>query len=389
MEHADREFAIKKRRHLHQFPELSFKEYKTAAFIRRTLDELGIPWQAVGETGTYGWLEGKGAGSQKVLLRADIDGLPVQENTGLPFASCHEGVMHACGHDIHTAALLAAAKRLTELRESFGGTVLLAFQQAEEQGHGAQLFREAGLTRGYDRAFGIHIAPDWPLGTVVLSEKADAPCCEFFRIRVTGKKSHISKPHQGKDALLAGAMLAGEIAKLSGRAINPADSVIVGLGLFRAGTSYNIVADEAVLEGTLRAYTKENQLILQEKIRELAAGTALLYGVEAECQFKLFAEPLENDPVVREEVAAMARQLLGEDKAVIVRQPAFGFAADDFSEFLQECPGVYAHLGVAAEDNPASREPLHSDRLAPKEEAVVIAADLHINYALKVLGQGF
>ena len=194
MQHADRDFAIKTRRRLHQFPELSFKEYKTAEFIRRTLDELGIPWQAVGETGTYGWIEGKGAGSKKVLLRADIDGLPVQEKTGLPFASCHEGVMHACGHDIHTAALLAAAKRLAELRDSFGGTVLLAFQQAGEQGHGALLFREAGLTRGYDRAFGIHIAPDWPLGTVVLSEKEDAPCCEFFRLRVTGKKSHISKP---------------------------------------------------------------------------------------------------------------------------------------------------------------------------------------------------
>ena len=132
MEHADREFAIKTRRHLHQFPELSFKEYKTAAFIRRTLDELGIPWQAVGDTGTYGWLEGKREGSKKVLLRADIDALPMQEKTGLSFASQNEGVMHACGHDIHTAALLAAAKRLTELRESFGGTVLLAFQQAED-----------------------------------------------------------------------------------------------------------------------------------------------------------------------------------------------------------------------------------------------------------------
>lgn len=387
MQHADRDFAIKTRRRLHQFPELSFKEYKTAEFIRRTLDELGIPWQAVGETGTYGWIEGKGAGSKKVLLRADIDGLPVQEKTGLPFASCHEGVMHACGHDIHTAALLAAAKRLAELRDSFGGTVLLAFQQAEEQGHGALLFREAGLTRGYDRAFGIHIAPDWPLGTVVLSEKADAASCDIIRLRVTGKKSHIAKPHQGRDALQAGAMLAGEIGKLSGRAIDPAASVVVGLGLFKAGTSYNIVADEALLEGTIRAYTRENRLALQEKIRELSKGAELLYGVTVECEFDCFAVPLENNPTVRDEVLETARELLGEDKAVLVRRPAFGFAGDDFSEFLQDCPGAYAHLGVASEQRPASREPLHSERLAPEEEAVVIAADLHINYTLRALGE--
>ena len=181
-------------------------------------------------------------------------------------------------------------------------------------------------------------------------------------------------------------MLAGELAKLSARAIDPADKVIVGVGLFRAGTSYNIIADEAVIEGTLRAYTEENRKRLQEQVRELAAGVERLYRVKAACEIVDCADVLVNDDTVREEVAEVARQLLGEGGVEISEEPAFGFAADDFSEFLRECPGAYAHVGVGAEGKPASWEPLHSDRLEPEEEAVIIAANLHLNYALQVLG---
>ena len=386
MERADRAYAVNARRHLHKYPELSLKEYKTAEYIRRQLVEFGLEYVAVGETGTFAVIEGGKGQGRRVLLRADIDALPMEEKTGLPFKSVHEGVMHACGHDLHTAALLSAAKRLAELKDSFAGTVLLAFQQAEEKGHGASFFREQGLTSGYDRAFGVHIAPDRPLGKVVLSRGADAPSCDIFRMVLTGKKAHIARPHLGIDALQAGAVLAGELAKLSARAIDPADKVIVGVGLFRAGTSYNIIADEAVIEGTLRAYTEENRKRLQDQVRELAAGVERLYRVKAACEIVNCADVLVNDDTVREEAAEVARQLLGEGGVEISEEPAFGFAADDFSEFLRECPGAYAHVGVGAEGKPASWEPLHSDRLEPEEEAVIIAANLHLNYALQVLG---
>lgn len=386
MQHCDKEFARESRRYLHQHPELSGQEYNTAKFIREKLQEFGIEYQAVGETGTYGWIKGRQDNGRKVLLRADIDALPIEEQTDLPYKSVNPGVMHACGHDVHTAALLAAAKKLAELKESFSGTVLLAFQQAEEFGHGSQYFREQGLLKGYDRAFGVHIAPDVPVGKVVLSRKADAASCDFFRITLTGRKAHTSKPHLGRDALQAGALLVGEIAKLPGRLLPASEPVNIGIGTFKAGTSYNIIADSAVIEGSFRAFSEDSRQQLKKKISELADSVGLSYGVQVLCEYDCFARALINDETARQEVAQVAEDLLGKDKVEISEAPIFGFAGDDFSEYLQESQGAYAHVGVYPEGS-ASARVLHSEKLAPAEEAVDIAADLHINYALDYLGR--
>ncbi|MBQ7497222.1 MAG: amidohydrolase [Selenomonas sp.] len=384
MLHCDSDFARASRRYFHQHPELSLQEYETAKYIREKLTEFGIEYRTVGETGTYGWIRGRSDNGRKILLRADIDALPLEEQTDLPYKSVNPGVMHACGHDIHAAALLAAAKKLAEVREEFSGTVLLAFQQAEEKGHGARYFQELGLTRGYDRAFGVHIAPDVHVGTVVLSRKEDAASCDFFRLTIKGRKSHTSKPHLGRDALQAGAVLVGEIAKLPGRLLPPAEPINIGIGTFKAGTSYNIVADSAVIEGSIRTFSEDNRSRLKEKIGELADSMELIYGVQVLCEYECFARALINDETARQEVARVAASLLGEDKVQLSEQPVFGFAGDDFSEFLQESQGAYAHVGVWQEDSDSAKV-LHSEKLAPAEEAVDIAADLHINYALAFL----
>lgn len=386
LQHIDRDEAIRFREHFHKHPELSGQEYETARFIRQHLQDWGIEYKKVGETGTYAWIKGAQDNGRKVLLRADIDALPIEEHTTLAYKSVNPGVMHACGHDIHGAALLAAAKRLAELTDTFSGTVLLAFQQAEEFGHGSQYFIQQGLAKGYDRAFGVHIAPDVPVGSIVLSRREDAASCDFFRLTIKGRKAHTSKPQLGRDALQAGTLLTGEISRLRSRVLPPEEKVIVGIGVFRAGSSYNVVADEAVIEGSFRAYSNDTRERLKEEFVKLAGAVEEIYGVQVFCEFDCFASPLINDEEARDEIAAAAAELLGQDKVKISEQPAFGFAGDDFAEYLKDSKGAYVHLGVA-DDNPASQAGLHSDKLEPAEEAVVIAADLHLNYALSYLGQ--
>ena len=249
---------------------------------------------------------------------------------------------------------------------------------------GARYFQELGLTRGYDRAFGVHIAPDVPVGTVVLSRKEDAASCDFFRLTIKGRKSHTSKPHLGRDALQAGAVLVGELVKLPGRLLPPAEPINIGIGTFKAGTSYNIVADSAVIEGSIRTFSKDSRNRLKEKIGELADSVELIYGVQVLCEYECFAKALLNDETARQEVAQVAASLLGEDKVQLSEQPVFGFAGDDFSEYLQESQGAYAHVGVWQEGSDSAKV-LHNEKLAPAEEAVDIAADLHINYALAFL----
>ena len=386
MEHCDSEFARECRRFLHQHPELSGQEHNTAKYIRDKLTACGIEYQTVGGTGTFARIKGHNDNGRKILLRADIDALPIEEQTALPYKSVNQGIMHACGHDIHTAALLAAAQKLAELKDKFSGTVLLAFQQAEEFGHGSQYFREQGLLTGYDRAFGVHIAPDVPLGTVALSRKADAASCDFFRITLTGRKAHTSKPHLGRDALQAGAVLVGEIVKLSSWLLPADEPVNVGIGVFKAGNSYNIIADSAVIEGSFRAFSEDSRQKLKAKISELAEKVTAVYGVQAAAEYDCFASALINDETAREEISQVAAELLGKDKVKLSEAPIFGFAADDFAEYIKEIPGVYAHVGTAQEGSDSAKV-LHSEKLAPPDEAVPIAADLHINYALTFLGR--
>lgn len=379
----DEEYLIAVRRRLHRFPELSLQEEKTADFIRTELSRFGIEHRNVDRTGTFGVIHGRKEG-RKVLLRADIDALPIQERTTLSFCSENDGVMHACGHDFHAAALLGAAKALQEMRDSFDGTVLLAFQQAEEYGHGSKFFVSEGLTRGYDRAFGIHIAPSVPVGKIALTRGADAAACDYFKITVKGKSAHISKPHLGVDALAAAAEIAVRLPKIQCHALNPLENSLIGIGRISAGTTWNIIAQDAVLEGTIRTLSNETQALLTEKITETAKAVASIYGAEAEVEFESFTPALINSDTAFDEAYKVSAELAGEENVITDRQLIMGFGGDDFAEFIQHAEGVYVHVGVA-NDNPVSQLPLHSEQLEPDEGALSIMARLHIDYALSVL----
>lgn len=382
--YCDREFALEARRWLHQHPELSGQEHATADFIRKHLAQWGIEYVQVGATGTFAKIKGLGDSAlpqRSVLLRADIDALPIEEHTTLPFKSAVPKAMHACGHDIHTACLLAAAKELQEHRQDFGGTVLLAFQQAEEFGHGSQFFVEQGLNKGYDRALALHIAPDYPVGTAAISKDIDAASCDYFRIEIKGKSAHSSKPQLGSNALLAGAVLVNELTKLKSEYMDPMENAIVSIGKFEAGKAFNIVADSATLEGSFRTFSEPLRDVIRKKILDILSAVDTIHGVKSTYYFEGFASVLRNDSEAAAEVTKVFENMPGDCKVVHSAKPVFAFAADDFAEFLKETKGVYVHLGVA-NDNPHSSVGLHQSDFEPDEKAISLGAELFINYAM-------
>ena len=377
------EYLIQTRRYFHCYPELSLQEFETAKFIRRELKRFGIEYRTVGETGTLGAIHGRGEG-KTVLLRADIDALPMQERTGLEYASKNDGVMHACGHDFHAAALLEAARVLRQQSSAFDGTVLLAFQPAEEFGHGSKFFVQEGLTKGYDRAFGIHVTTEFPVGTVALTKGPDASACAYFKITLSGTSAHISKPHQGADALAAAVETAARLSRLQSFFVDPLESVIVGVGHISAGSTWNIIARDAVIEGTVRTMSDGSMALLQNKVRKTATSTATLYDVRAETEFELFTPALINDGDAADEAKAVAQRLLGQENVFEESRPLMGFGGDDFAEFIRHEKGIYVHVG-AANDDPASQVSLHSENLRLDEGALAVAARLHVGYALSIL----
>lgn len=389
--HGDHAFAQEVRRHLHRLPELSLQEYKTACYIKEQLEGFGVQYETIHETGIFGCIEGNASptennpGHGKVLLRADIDALPIVEETTLAFKSENHGVMHACGHDIHASALLTALKWLAANKDSFCGKVYFVFQPGEEFGHGAQFFTQAGLNIGYDRVFGLHIAPNVPVGSILISGREDAASCDYFRISLEGVSAHATTPHLGRNALLAISELAVQIHGMSAEFLSPLEKVSVSIGRIKSGEAFNIIPDYAEMEGSIRAFSDDVREKLKYKLHDLIRATELRHGVKAKLEISCFAKPLLNDSEAVEDFKELMRCFSKEVQLLMTDKPAFGFAADDFSEFTAVNPGLYVHVGTGNEQYPPSMEGLHSARLEPDERAIPLAADLYLNYALYVL----
>ena len=254
-----RDELIALRREFHRAPELGLHEYHTAARIERELDRCGIPHERVGETAVVGHLTGNGNGSGLVVLRADIDALPIQETNDVPYRSQTPGMMHACGHDAHTTCLLGAAKVLSAHRADFGGEVRFLFQPAEEIGQGARPLIAAGMLDGAQRVFGLHTASDLPAGTVGVKPGANNAGVDHFIIRIHGKSAHVSTPQLGVDALYIASELVVALQSIVTRMTSPVEPVLIGVGKLNAGTAYNAVAEYAELEGLAEDEVKDQE----------------------------------------------------------------------------------------------------------------------------------
>ncbi len=376
------------RRALHAIPETGYTEYKTAARIEQELDALGIPHTRCGDTGVLGVLRGTGAPATAlpapVALRADIDALPITEENDVEYRSGHAGVMHACGHDAHTACLLGAARLLAESRDKFAGEVRLIFQPAEEIGGGTAPFLAAGAMKNVRRVFGLHVAPDTAAGLVGLKVGLNNASVDHFTVRITGKSTHVSTPQLGVDALYIASQTVVALQALVTRCTSPVEPVILGIGKMQAGVAYNAVAENAVLEGTTRAVTHEMRGYLKERINEIVAGIAALYGGTAAVEWEDFAPPLINDPAATAEMAALTARLYGEECIVHDRELSLG--GDNFSDFQLAAPGVYAYLGTRSAARPATCCTLHNGRFALDEDVLPFGAALYAAAALHWLG---
>lgn len=375
------------RRFFHQHPELSGKEFKTAEKIEAELNALSVSHRRVGETGVYGEIIGEKGAGPVVVLRADIDALPIEEENDVPYASQTAGVMHACGHDMHTACLLFASRALAKRRAEFGGTVRLFFQQAEEIGYGGKVFVNEGLMDGADRVFGIHSAPDLAAGTVGVKPGPNNASVDYFKIRVHGRAAHVSTPQLGADALYAASQIVTAVQGIVTRRTSPIDSVIIGIGKLTAGTAYNIVAGEAEMEGTTRLFTPSLRAFVRQQVDNTARLTAELNGATADVTWVDYASPLVNDPKVCREVGDTVRALFGAEALVTDR--ALSCGGDDFAEFLLKAPGAYAYVGTAGE-TPGSCGPAHNSHFDIDERALTVGAALYAQCALSWLqGQAF
>jgi hippurate hydrolase len=357
------------RRALHRYPELSGSETKTAAAVCAFLDNLGIRYRSqVAGTGVVAEIEGP-KGVPSVVLRADMDALPIQEETGLEFTSAFPGVMHACGHDGHTAMVLGAAALLAG-EPNLPAPVRLLFQPSEEKGTGALAMIEAGALDGAGMIFGGHLDRHYPPGVVVVSDGAMNASSDNFRIEIIGQGAHGARPHESIDAVVVGSLMVMALQTIVSREIDPARPSVVSVGLFHAGTAPNVIAGRAVLEGTVRAQDREVRRQLTASVKRIAESIAHLHGATITVTISHGTPPLVNTGDMANLARDAARQAVGDANVAALKSANMG--AEDFSYFLERVPGAYVRFGGQV----AGREgfPAHSSRFDFDERALAAGA---------------
>lgn len=329
------------RRYLHQHPEASMKEYRTNAYVRKCLDESCIPWIPAGETGTVAVIQGDRNG-KVVGLRGDMDALEMDELNDTPYCSKQAGLMHACGHDGHTAALLGAARYLYAHREGIPGTVKLIFQPGEENGEGARSIVESGAIQDVEAIFGLHVSSSIPTGKVTIKEGVMSSANDKFKIWIKGRGCHGSTPQRGADALLAAASLAQVLQSVISRESDPLKETVMTIGILQSGTAFNILPENAYMEGSIRVLDERQREVNREAIRRMAGSVAAAYRCQAETEFESTAKVVYNDEKLTKMAVTAAEKLLGKEN---VAEQELSLGAEDFAEYLAVCPVTYMNIG--------------------------------------------
>lgn len=365
------------RRNLHQYPELSFNEHKTSLYIQDRLTELGVPYRSGwGGTGVIAILDSGNETDSHVGLRADMDALPVEEKNQVPYASKVPGVMHACGHDGHVAMLLGA----TALLKNYGcaGRVSCIFQPAEEHGNGAdKIIQEGALEGGIQAVFGGHIDTHFPTGVITVDEGVICSYADAFTIKILGQSGHAARPHEAKDSIVAGAYLVTTLQTLVSRETDPNQAAVLTLGRFLAGTAHNIIADEAIIDGTLRCSQTEVRERLIAGLHRMVKSVADQFNVKISLVFHDCLPAVINSACATQVARQAATDVVGCDKVISQGKPSLG--AEDFAFYQQKVDGCLVRFGA---NSLSDNSPAHSGTFDFDENVLGVGASWLTRVAL-------
>ena len=369
------------RRDIHMHPELSFEEYETSNKIIQFLKDLNIPVKPkIAKTGVVGTITGSYPGPT-IALRADMDALPIQETSKVEYKSINDGVMHACGHDGHTAILLGAAKVLSNMKDKLNGNVKFIFQPAEEGLGGARFMIEDGALENVDEIYGLHLWNYQPFGTIGIQSGPVMAAADKFTITIKGEGGHGATPQGTKDAVVIAAHLIQTLQTIVSRNVDPIESTVVTVGQINGGYNFNIIADMVKLKGTTRAYTEENRQLIKERMAEIIAGTEKTFDANIEFDYEDGYPPTINDSIATEKLFAAAREIVGDG----ARYPYLSMGGEDFSYFLQEVPGCYFLVGSAPEDREPLSVPHHCSRFDIDERALLVGSSVYLQLVDDIL----
>ncbi|MFZ0408533.1 MAG: amidohydrolase [Cyanobium sp.] len=358
------------RRHLHRHPELSGHEQQTAALVAGELRRWG--WEVREGVGRTGVLAELGpADGPLVALRCDMDALPIEERTGLDYASNRQGLMHACGHDIHTVVGLGVAQLLASVRERLSARVRLIFQPAEETAEGAAWMKADGAMEGVQALFGVHVFPSLAVGTIGVRSGSFTAAAGELEVEVLGEGGHGARPHQSTDAIWIAARVVSGLQEAISRRLDALHPVVVSFGRIEGGKAFNVIADHVRLLGTVRCLDLELHAQLPTWIEETVQALCRGHGGEARVHYRTISPPVHNDPVLTALVADAACDLLGRGQVQWLEQPSLG--AEDFAELLEGSRGTMFRLGVAG---PQGCTPLHSNTFRPDEGCLAVGVQV-------------
>ncbi|HEY9602903.1 MAG TPA: M20 family metallopeptidase [Allocoleopsis sp.] len=358
---------IEIRRHIHSHPELSGQEHQTASYVAGVLSSCGIVVQeAIGKTGVIGELVGR-TDDRLVAVRTDMDALPIQERTCLEFASRKPGIMHACGHDVHTTVGLGTAMVLSQLGEVLPGNIRFLFQPAEEIAQGASWMVRDGVMNDVSAIFSLHVFPSIPAGSVGIRYGALTAAADDLEIFITGESGHGARPHEAIDAIWIASQVITTLQQAISRTQNPLRPMVLTIGQISGGRAPNVIADQVRLAGTVRSLHPETHADLPEWIEQIVANVCNMYGARYEMNYRRGVPSVQNDLALTQLLEASAREAWGSDRVQILPEPSLG--AEDFAVYLEHAPGTMFRLGVGLHNQ--LNYPLHHPLFEVDESAIV------------------
>ena len=364
---------IEWRRHIHTYPELGMELPETAKFVAEKLISWGIDVETeIGISGVIGDL--KGNSGPTIALRADMDALPIQETGDVPFKSVHDGVMHACGHDGHTAILLGAAKILSQKKKKLNGSVRFIFQPGEEGYFGAKHMINDGCLNGVDEIYGIHLWNYQPYGEVGVKPGPILAAADKFTITIKGVGGHGAAPQGTVDAIIVGSHLVSAFQTIVSRNTNPIESAVLTIGKFQSGNNFNVIADTAELIGTIRAYKEEVRELIINKMGDIISGTEKMFGAKIKMDYIKGYPPTVNSENTYEKLISSARKIVGEN----AKPPYLSMGAEDFSYYANEIPGCFFFVGSSPSDREPMSVPHHCSHFDIDERALLVGSSIFV-----------